>query len=271
MAPVASFVAVDRTRVAERQTEAKRQAATALTRQLLAEASYLRTSQPDLGVLLNVEAVHPAPDTLKTDAVVELRQSLNRSFHVTAHLIVHADAVNAVVFSKDGSILASGSNDWTAQLRDTMTGKQIREPLRGHGESVHGVAFNPADPGGGTLVTASDDGTVRRWDTHSGQQTGRPLVSGEGKVGDIAFNPDRSLPLPTRVPCTCSMCRSSRSNNGLSRAAQSSGVLPLVRMGRRSRLRARTERSSCTTFHPAAHTDAPGRSQRLGERCRLRR
>jgi WD40 repeat protein len=187
LAIVSGIVAVYQTR------EAQSQAATARTRQLITEASTLRSSQPDLGVLLNVEAVHSAPEALRADAVVDLRQSLNREFHVTAFQLVHDDAVNAVAFSKDGSLVAAASNDRTLRLWDAKTGKPIRKPLRGHGDSVKGVAFNPADPGGGSLASASDDGSVRWWDTHSGQQTGDSLISGDGKIGDVAFSPDGSL------------------------------------------------------------------------------
>jgi WD40 repeat protein len=187
LAIVSGIVAVYQTR------EAQNQAATARTRQLITEASTLRSSQPDLGVLLNVEALHSAPEALKADAVIDLRQSLNRDFHVTAFQLRHDDAVNAVAFSKDGSLLAAGSNDRILRLWDAKTGKRIGESLRGHGDSVKGVAFSPADPRGGSLASASDDGSVRLWDTHSGQQTGDSLISGDGKIGDVAFSPDGSL------------------------------------------------------------------------------
>jgi WD40 repeat protein len=76
------------------------------------------------------------------------------------------DSVNAVAFSPDGLVIASGSNEMVVKLWDAASGKELRA-LRGHTGSVHSVSFLPD---GKTLVSGSSDGTVRRWDVATGKE-----------------------------------------------------------------------------------------------------
>lgn len=174
--------------------EAERQARTALTRQLMTDAGTLRATQPDLALLLNVEALHRAPPDLQEDALLALQQTLNRPFRVATQHLTHAESVNAVAFSADGTVLASASDDHTVRLWDVATGKQNGQPLEGHTAGVHGVAFSPrASPDGPLLASASNDGSLRLWDTATGLPHGAPLTEQPTPVGDVAFSPDGSL------------------------------------------------------------------------------
>jgi WD40 repeat protein/tRNA A-37 threonylcarbamoyl transferase component Bud32 len=80
----------------------------------------------------------------------------------------HSKEVQAVVWSPDGSHIASGSSDETAQVWNAMTGIQVGA-YRGHSGSVSGLAWSPS---GRWIVSGSDDGTVQVWDATTGMQVG---------------------------------------------------------------------------------------------------
>ena len=84
-----------------------------------------------------------------------------------AVLADHSDRIYCVVFSADGSRLASASADRMIRLWDGRTGHHIIT-LKGHAGPVYSVSFSPVDS---RLATASDDGTIRLW----GSRTGRHI------------------------------------------------------------------------------------------------
>ncbi|KAK6810873.1 hypothetical protein RU639_013594 [Aspergillus parasiticus] len=97
----------------------------------------------------------------------------------------HSDSVISVAFSPDGRTLASGSDDATIKLWDTMTGTE-RQTLEGHSDSVNSVAFSPD---GRTLASGSGDDTIKLWDTMTG--TERQTLKGHSdSVNSVAFSPD---------------------------------------------------------------------------------
>ncbi|OQV10217.1 WD domain-containing protein, partial [Cladophialophora immunda] len=72
--------------------------------------------------------------------------------------------VNNVVFSPDGSRVASGSDDKTVRVWDVQTG-ECQHTLEGHSDWVRDVVFSPD---GSRVVSGSDDNTVRVWDLQTG-------------------------------------------------------------------------------------------------------
>jgi len=126
----------------------------------------------------------------------------------------HSDRVNSVVFSPDGSTLASGSGsntigwtvdnfdldptgpgtiDNTIKLWDVNTGTEIRN-LVGHSAAVRSVAFSPDShtlaSGSGSNASIQGD-LIKLWDVASGAEirtlTGRNRYDG---VLSVAFSPD---------------------------------------------------------------------------------
>ena len=72
-----------------------------------------------------------------------------------------------MIFSPDGALLATASDDGTARIWDLATGtsRTTRTTLQGHTGTIWGVAFSPE---GSLLATASDDDTARIWDCTTG-------------------------------------------------------------------------------------------------------
>jgi tRNA A-37 threonylcarbamoyl transferase component Bud32/glucose/arabinose dehydrogenase len=96
--------------------------------------------------------------------------------------------IDAIAFSPDGKLLASGGEDRNILLSDVQTG-QLLKTLSGHAAPVPGVAFSPD---GTLLASASLDSTVRLWEIPDGKQR---IVLREHKTGvhSVTFSPDGKL------------------------------------------------------------------------------
>lgn len=99
----------------------------------------------------------------------------------------HQEPVRHIAFSADGRLVATSSEDKTARVWDTATGKAVAV-LAGHMKAVEASAF---DRDGKRLTTVSKDGTARQWDVQSGAQTTAIDLVGRGEIvhaGLIDFN-----------------------------------------------------------------------------------
>jgi WD40 repeat protein len=95
---------------------------------------------------------------------------------------VDAEVV-ALAFSADSRALATGSNDHTARLWDTTTGRETARLE--HDDSVVSVAFHPQRP---WLATGSKDGSARLWDLADGTLLRR--IEGHEEMRAVLFSPD---------------------------------------------------------------------------------
>jgi WD40 repeat protein len=91
-------------------------------------------------------------------------------------LIGHTDEVMAVVFSYNGSLLASASQDRTVRLWDPTTGRK----LEGHTNEVTAVTFSHD---GSLLASGSLDQTVRLCETITGREV--QTFTGAGKKSHL--------------------------------------------------------------------------------------
>ena len=97
----------------------------------------------------------------------------------------HTNRVTRIVFSVDGSMLASASEDRTIRLWNIAT-RTHKHTLTGHTSYIHSIAFSPD---GRTLASGSGNGKIRLWNATTGQY--RVTLEGHrNEVSSVAFSPD---------------------------------------------------------------------------------
>lgn len=111
-----------------------------------------------------------------------------KSGQLITRLEAHPAGINALAFSPEGKLLASGSDDRIVRLWDADNGKLLTA-FDGHTKPVEAVAFSPD---GKALVSSSKDQTIKVWDAQSGVLLRSIQVTTEGieGVGLLAFSPD---------------------------------------------------------------------------------
>jgi WD40 repeat protein len=104
----------------------------------------------------------------------------------TALCADQTNGFSSITFSPDGSRLATGSGDGTAQVWDAVNGTLVATCL-GHTNTVLHVAFSPD---GARLLTASRDMTVRQWDARTGREAERPYERHGAILYCAVYSPD---------------------------------------------------------------------------------
>jgi WD40 repeat protein len=151
----------------------------AFSREVAATAVSQLASQPDLSLLLALEAARITPSVQTENA---LRTILLDP--VRAIMRGHTDQINSATYSPDGNLVVTASRDGTARVWDAHTGR-LAADLRGHTREVTGAAFSPD---GRLIVTASEDNTARVWEPGTGRQLTELRGHRIGTSG--AFSPD---------------------------------------------------------------------------------
>jgi LPXTG-site transpeptidase (sortase) family protein len=98
------------------------------------------------------------------------------------------DPLDAVAFSPDGLMIASGDRDNLIRLWDTQTG-ETRAFLTGHTDWVTELAFSPD---GSVLASGSHDDTVRLWNTRTLEPI-HALTHHTQSVTGVAYSSDGLL------------------------------------------------------------------------------
>ena len=184
--------------VGEQEARLKAEQASLISssRELAAAAISNLNVDPERSILLALQAVKVTYDVDKT-WTMEAENALHHSVlasHALLTLQAHSAPIWSVSFSPDGTRLATASQDGTARIWDSATGKPLlalqvfssSTALKG---SANSVAFSPD---GKLLATASDDNQVRVWDPVTGQLI-RTLSGHTDKAYTVRFSPDGTL------------------------------------------------------------------------------
>ncbi len=97
----------------------------------------------------------------------------------------HSSEVNSLAFSRDGIILASGSDDKTIKIW-SLNNKKVIRTLKGHSNIVYSVAISPD---GKIIVSGSSDKTIKIWNLQTGQLI-NTLYGHKDFVDSVAISPD---------------------------------------------------------------------------------
>ena len=115
----------------------------------------------------------------------EIRLWNLRLGRVQKTLCGHTKSVTSIVFTPDGKLLASGSEDTTIKFWDVATGEEVAT-LQGHAKRINSLAFTPD---GEKLLSGSTDKTVSLWDVAE-RTSHRTFDWGVGQVLSVAVAPD---------------------------------------------------------------------------------
>lgn len=118
-------------------------------------------------------------------AKLALRQAISRADEQN-RLLGHDGGVAAVVFSRDGQLIVSASQDYTVKFWN-RDGSLIRT-LKGHDGEIWGIAISPDSQ---LVASASNDHTVKLWNRDGSLRT--TLKGHNDEVNAVAFSPDGQL------------------------------------------------------------------------------
>lgn len=181
IAVVGGVVALDQ----RRQAQAEERVAVA--RELAAASVAVLDEDPELGILLALEAVEW---TRRAEGTVlpEAEGALHRAVTASRVVMRVSGLGGSLDWSPDGTVFVTEGPEESGlvDLRDAETGESVFA-FTGHDADINDVAFS-AD--GSLLATTSDDGLVRIWDPDTGDMQAE--LGGWGQVWGVSFSPDGS-------------------------------------------------------------------------------
>jgi WD40 repeat protein len=110
--------------------------------------------------------------------------------HIIGPLKGHTHCVAAIVFSGDGTRIASASLDMTVRVWNATSGRLICGPLKGHTDRVLFVAFSLD---GKRIVSLSKGGNVCVWDADRGTVVVGPSQWHDEGALTVLFTPSSTL------------------------------------------------------------------------------
>lgn len=159
----------------------------ATSRELAAAANEQLQSDPQLALLLALEAVNFTYTHTQT-APAEAEDALYRALQASQLQLTlsgHTDWVRDVAFSEDGSLLATTGLDTAVKVWDAQSGQEILSLMEAV-QPLNSLTFSPSQP---HVAAAGNDGFVYVWDVTSGRLV-RRLAGDGGPIQEIAYNSD---------------------------------------------------------------------------------
>ncbi|BDA67787.1 WD-40 repeat protein [Calothrix sp. PCC 7716] len=124
-------------------------------------------------------------DTYQVTSPIGALHSILTKIQERNQLNGHTDYIRNANFSHDGKTIVTASDDKTAKVWETTTGKLV-STLTGHSSNVRNANFSPD---GKTIVTASNDNTAKVWETTTGKLLST-LTGHSSNVRNANFSPD---------------------------------------------------------------------------------
>ena len=97
-------------------------------------------------------------------------------------------SVEALAFSPDGRLLASGGASEAIKLWEVATGREAKS-LTGHRAWVSSISFSPD---GKLLASGAGDKTIKLWEVATGREL-RTFTGHQDALNSVAFSPDGKL------------------------------------------------------------------------------
>jgi WD40 repeat protein len=99
----------------------------------------------------------------------------------------HSSQVEALAVSRDGQIIASGTDGGEFIAWHGENGESLTKPIKAHSKHIYSVDFSPD---GTVLATGADDGMTKFWCTKTWQMQGDPI---ECRAACIRYSPSGEL------------------------------------------------------------------------------
>ncbi|MGD2076853.1 MAG: LuxR C-terminal-related transcriptional regulator, partial [Chloroflexota bacterium] len=166
--------------------QAEQQRHVAVARELASAALVQLSSDPELAVLLALQAAESTYSEFGT-VLPEAEDALHQAVQADRIQQTFETSSGAVDISPDGRLLAiTDSEDFMLVLRDVATGEVVREFADEHIDAITDITFSPD----GRFIASADRGTVvKLWDVVHNQSMAT-FPGHDGPVSDIAFSPD---------------------------------------------------------------------------------
>jgi WD40 repeat protein/MinD-like ATPase involved in chromosome partitioning or flagellar assembly len=162
-----------------------------LSRQIAASAKSQLNNDPQLSLLLAIEAASAAPGPEAGSALRQALYGLHANTAKTvAELADHNDAVRSAAFSPSGGLIATASADRTAKIWD-VDGHLLPYVIKRHA-GVNSIRFSPD---GRLILAAADDGVVELVSLDSNIR----FDSGDTIIHYYSNTFPRFIPMPIRT------------------------------------------------------------------------